>query len=213
MGAKMRGVISFDSSSVPKGGIMLKLPCSDNGKIWTWPSLLLLSRRWTVESETDLSNCLQRGSIITQWAHALADWSAFSYHWLHLFLCLSCFHTVMSHPYLFFTHPSPCFCLFLFLPSAGIECFSLLNHSITGAVCRWVSLLMTFNMAYVLAAHVIVLHCCVCIRWSSDFQGYNSPVSAARFVRAESLISVSLSGCFYIRRKWLTWGTSKTSFL
>lgn len=49
---------------------------------------------------------------------------------------------------------------------------------------------MTFNTAHVLAAHVIVLHCGLCIRWDGDIQGFNSLVSTARPVRAESLVCV-----------------------
>lgn len=49
---------------------------------------------------------------------------------------------------------------------------------------------MTFNTAHVLAAHVIVLHCGLCIRWDGDIQGVNRLVSAARLVRAESLVCV-----------------------
>lgn len=71
------------------------------------PFSLLSAWQWTVESETDLSNCLQGGSIIIQWAHAslscfpslsltpfvclsLCLWSFWHFFWSHsLFLPLS----------------------------------------------------------------------------------------------------------------------------
>lgn len=53
-----------------RGGNCVETFSSNNRSISTWPSPSLSAWRWTVESETDLSNCPQRGSIIIQRTHA-----------------------------------------------------------------------------------------------------------------------------------------------
>lgn len=155
------------------------------------PFSLLSAWQWTVESETDLSNCLQGGSIIIQWAHA--SLSCFPSLSLTPFVCLSlclwsfwhffCLIHYFSLSLPLWLSPLSLFCssIYIFMslsvPPSSWNWMSLsytVNHPVMGAVCRWVNLLKTFNTDNVLAACVIELHCCLCIRWDVTFRGFCS---------------------------------------
>lgn len=146
--------------------------CSDGADIISWPSSSLWATSWTAQSETDLSNCLQRRSIIIQRAH-ITSWPGFSCLWFHqsvflyafntLFLVLWCFPSQSFHvSFIIFLSRLLCWIPVsslspVALPRSGTEHLSQINHSGMGAACRWVNLLMTITPAHLLAADVIVM--------------------------------------------------------
>lgn len=166
------------------------------GKMLKLPPVIMETSRWTsfspvsvtldsIESETDLSNCLKTGSITIQRAHTSLYWPAFPFLCRHL--SVSAFpQSLVSLSVSFVT-------VFLTLSSTSVlliylqyilMSFSLpppscppssvgLNVSVKPQSWGWVSrlfnLLMSFNTAHTVVACTIMLHC---IRWDRDMQGF-----------------------------------------
>lgn len=90
-----------------------------------------------------------------------------------------------------------------FLPRPGTESLSL-NRPVMGVVSRWVNLLMTFNMAHVLAAH-IMLCCTVASVSDRDVRGssrlsHSSVCHAGQFVFWEEMIYLEMQSLNEIKR-------------
>lgn len=142
-----------------QGGISSKTFTFTDGII----SIFLSPLRVSVDNPTSSSNYWQGGSIRSIWL-----W----HHWLTRFLLsltpsvsFSCceisqffFHCPV-HSFLFnsVSCPSQLWCLFLSPPAPHPGFNAPSNHSVTGAVCRWVNLLTTFNTAAVLSCHCLAL--------------------------------------------------------